>query len=246
MIVVGGWRGVGTTTTALLLAAALAERMGEGWLVEADPTGGTLAGRIPMPAWSIGGLERLTFADPVAPVEVADVACRLGRLGVVAAPADPFRAHSCHWTHAPWRDVLDGLAGPVVVEIGRLFPGTPVWPVLERADHVLIVTSPEVSSAVSATEWVRTGGRMSPLDPGLATPARLVVVDAPSGVGFPSSALAADLGGSLAGWLPWDPPAVDLVHRGCRLDDRRLRRSALVDAVGRLAVGCLPAAVEVV
>jgi hypothetical protein len=64
--------------------------------------------------------------------------------------------------------------------------------------------------------------------------ARLVFVDSPGGVSFPRAMLSDELGDQFAAWLPWEPAAVDLIHRGAMPDDRRLRRSALIAAVTHL------------
>ena len=62
IIAVGCWRGVGATTTSLLAATCIAAADEDGaWLVEADPAGGVLAGRIVAPPHCLGGLERVAF-----------------------------------------------------------------------------------------------------------------------------------------------------------------------------------------
>jgi len=240
IIAVGSWRGTGTTTTALLLAASLAmPDATESWLIEADPAGGALAGRMQLGAHSIGGLERVAFpTERVSPVEAFNiVAHESAGLRIVTAPSDPFRAHACHQPRLPWVASIRDLSSHVVVDVGRLRSGTPVWPILAIADCVLLVTSPEVSAAVSASEWMRADGRVSPADPGLATgKTRYVFVDAPAGIAFPRTMLAGELGDQFAAWLPWEPSAVDLAHRGALPDDRRLRRSGLMAAVNSLTV----------
>ena len=241
IIAVGSWRGTGTTTTALLLAACLAmqdER--EAWLIEADPAGGAIAGRMQIPGHLIGGLERVAFpTERIAPVEAFGAAAHdMAALHLVTAPSDPFRAHACHQPRLPWVASLRDLAGDVVIDVGRLRGGTPAWPILAIADVVLLVTSPEISAAVSSSEWMHASGRVSPADPGLAAEkTRFVFVESPGGVSFPRTMLSDELGGQLAAWLPWDPAAVDLIHRGARPDDRRLRRSALIVAVNHCAMG---------
>jgi hypothetical protein len=246
MFAVGGWRGVGATTAALLLATVLADEHDEAWLVEADPAGGVLTGRLDVPAHALGGLERVAF--PVERASTAElfssVSHRLGSLRVVTAPADPFRAFACHHPRAPWVQALADLGSPVVVDVGRIRAGSPVWPLLLAADVVLVVGAPEVTSAVSTAEWIDAAGRVSPADPGLPPGrARAVVVDAPGGLSFGAATLEHDLADEWGGWLPWEPATVDLVHRGATADDRRLRRSALVDAARRLALAARPAEV---
>ena len=240
IIAVGSWRGTGTTTAALLLAACLAmqdER--EAWLIEADPAGGAIAGRMQIPGHMIGGLERVAFpTERIAPVDAFAAASRdIAALHVVTAPSDPFRAHACHQPRLPWIPSLRDLAGDVVIDVGRLRGGTPAWPILAMADVVLLVTSPEISAAVSSSEWMQASGRVSPADPGLAAgKTRFVFVDSPGGVAFPRTMLSDELGDQFAVWLPWEPAAVDLIHRGARPDDRRLRRSALIAAATHCAL----------
>ncbi|MCE9621009.1 MAG: hypothetical protein K8R99_01545 [Actinomycetia bacterium] len=239
IIAVASWRGVGTTTTALLLAACLAIREErESWLVEADPAGGAIAGRMQLSAHTIGGLERVAFpTERIAPVDaLRAVAHNVAGLHIVTAPSDPFRAYSCHQPRLPWISSLRDLSGHVVVDVGRVRSGTPAWAILAMADIVLLVTSPEVSAAVSTSEWVQAGGRVSPADPGLGSgTVRLAFVDSPGGVSFPRATLSGELGDQLAAWLPWEPLAVDLIHRGALPDDRRLRRSTLMSAVSDCA-----------
>ncbi len=236
IVAVTSWRGIGTTTTALALATCAARSAEGAWLIEADPAGGVLAGRMRLAPLTVGGLERLAFpTDRCSLVEALhDVAHQHGRLRIVTAPADPFRAHACHRPRAPWGEALGELDGTVVIDLGRMRAGTPVWPLAQHADVVLAVCSPEVSAAVAAGEWLRAAGRVAPSEPGLADTARLAIVDAPGGVAFPRAGLLAELGDDCVGWLPWDPAAVDLLHRGATADDRRAQRSPLMAASARL------------
>lgn len=239
IIAVGSWRGIGTTTTALLLANCLATREAtESWLIEADPAGGAIAGRMQLSAHSIGGLERVAFpTERVSPVEAFNLnAHQVGRLRIITAPPDPFRAHACHQPRLPWLTSLRDLGDDVVVDVGRLRGGSPTWQILALADVVLLVAAPEISAAVSTSEWMQADGRVSPADPGLHSgKTRLVFVDSPGGISFPRTMLSDELKGQFAAWLPWERSAVDLVHRGALADDRRLRRSALIAAVNGLA-----------
>lgn len=234
IVAVTSWRGTGATTTALLLAAALAT-IDETWLVEADPAGGVLSGRLHVASTELAGLERLSFPiDPTLASPEA-LAHHRGALHVLTAPVDPFRAHACHAPRMPWLPMLRDL-GTVVVDVGRLRHGTPAWPLLSLADAVVTVLSPEVSAAVASAEWLRSAGRVSGTDPGLdAELVSMVAVDAPGGVAFDRAALADEFGDRWGAWLPWEPMAVDLVHRGADLGDRRLRRSALAAACTELA-----------
>jgi hypothetical protein len=235
IVAVTSWRGTGATTTALLLAGALA-CTDETWLIEADPAGGVLSGRLHVGPGELAGLERLSFPTDTTVPSPDSLAHHRGTLHVLTAPVDPFRAHSCHTPRVPWLPTLRELGRDVVVDVGRMRHGTPAWPLLALADTVVTVTSPEVSAAVASSEWWRAAGRVSSGDPGLdADQVRVVAVDAPGGVAFDRTALADEFGSAWGGWLPWEPTIVDLVHRGAGLDDRRLRRSALVAASIELA-----------
>jgi hypothetical protein len=240
IIAVGSWRGSGTTTTALLIAACLAmDEKNESWLIEADPAGGALAGRMQLSADTIGGLERVAFpTERIAPVEAFEsVAHKVAGLHIVTAPSDPFRSQACHQPRLPWIASLRELSRNVVIDVGRVRSGTPAWPILAAADVVLLATSPEISAAVSTSEWMQANGRVSPVDPGLAPgKTRLVFVDSPGGVPFPRTMLSSELGEQFAAWLPWEPATVDLIYRGAMPDDRRLRRSALVGAVNQMTL----------
>jgi hypothetical protein len=238
IIAIGGWRGVGATTTGLLLASWLAEFGGACWLIEADPAGGVLAGRMGLPPSAIGGLERVAFPSDDVPFEQALRAVALPSAGltIVSAPADPFRAHACHRPRRPWQRSLRELDADVVVDVGRIRAGTPAWPLLTVADAVVLVGTAEVVSVVSSVEWIDALGRVSTEDVGLDEGiARLVVVDAPGGQNFARSVLRSELGDRFAGWIPWDVTAVDLLHRGVAVSSRGMRRSSMVEAGEALA-----------
>jgi len=238
IVAIGSWRGVGATTASLLAATCIAAIDENGsWLVEADPAGGVLAGRIAAPLQFIGGLERVAFPTESTSVTESFMAAAhvTGGVRVVLGPADPFQAFACHRPRMPWASALRDLPGSVIVDVGTVRAGSPIWPVLAQADAVLLVASPEASAAVAAVVWVKTAGRISPADPGLlGTPVSIVFVESPAGIAFPKATLRAELADRCGGWLPWEPTTVDLVHRGAALSDRRLRRSALMSAVSQM------------
>lgn len=235
IVTVTSWRGVGTTTTALMLAAALAVT-DDTWLVEADPAGGVLSSRLHVSSPALGALERLSFPSDATVPSPEALAHRCGDVRVLTAPVDPFRANACHLPRVPWTPMLRDLGHDVVIDVGRMRPGTAAWPLLALADMVVAVLSPEVSAAVASAEWLRAGARVSSTDPGLDRDVvRMVAVASPGGVSFDRSALADEFGEHWGAWLPWEPAVVDLVERGAALDDRRLRRSALVAACAQFA-----------
>ena len=236
IIAVAGWRGLGTTTAALALATCLGDEGRPAWLVEADPAGGVLSGRMQLSLATVGGLERVAFPGEATPADhrFDGVAQRCGDVMVISAPTDPFRAHACHRPRVPWVAALRDLEGDVVVDVGRLRSGGPTWPLLTAADVVLLVSSPEIAAIVSACEWLQAAGRIAAGELGMDDGAgRLLVVDVPGTASFTPDALRRDLGADLVGWLPWDTGSVDLLHRGAHVGDRRLRRSELVHAAKR-------------
>ncbi len=243
---VGCWRGSGATTTALLLAAALAEVGAAPWLVEADAAGGVLATRCGLRADELGGRDgigvellarrRGSDADD-ADDEFGRAAVSIGDVALVPMPADPFRAHGCLSARSSWIDLLPTLVEPVVIDVGRFRPGAVPWSVLDRLDVLLVVTSAEATALVAGDDWLENGGRMTAADTGLAADiGRLVVVDAPvAGTTFSEATATAELGDRLAGWIPWSPSAVELLHCGAGLSDRRAGRRGFAAAARRLA-----------
>ncbi|WP_129665723.1 chromosome partitioning protein [Phytoactinopolyspora endophytica] len=131
------------TTLCLALAATWPTATAEGCVVvEADPAGGDVAARFALPATP--GLASLAAAARRA--TEADLVWRHaqtlpGGLSVVTAPpgADQARAALAALENA---DLLRraGDVGTVVVDCGRLDPGSPAVPIVRAADHVLLVT----------------------------------------------------------------------------------------------------------
>jgi hypothetical protein len=243
-IAVGTVKGsIGATTTALALAAALAERHPT-LLVESDPSGGSLAGTCPVlhPAPSLEAMmaER---RDRAGLDQLLACAQTLGDVSVALCPAEPFRAHLVvGQPRSPWIDTLRDVDAHVVCDVGRVYPGSPSWPVLDVADLVLLVAATDPMSLAANVEWADQLGRVAPAVEGLALDVTSIVLVTPPGVGRarPSPAAAAkELGRRLAGLLPWDPASVDLLHRGASLRHRSLRRSALAASARALVASAL-------
>ncbi|MEL6893981.1 MAG: hypothetical protein AAFP84_20495 [Actinomycetota bacterium] len=235
VIAVGTWRGSGASTTALLLASAASLRGEPAWLVEADPAGGVLVSRAP----DLGGIDSLgrvafTPGDERAERSLAASSRRLGALQVVTAPWDSFQAWSAIASpRRPWADGLQRLDGTVVVDIGSMRGGAvPSWPVVERADVLVMVTSPDPAALTATVAWMDAKGQSAPGVAGLSLDtARLVVVDQPVGSAERfGPRLADELGQRLVGWWPWAPRVVDHVLRGGSLDHRAVRRFELGSA----------------
>ena len=249
IIGVTSWRGTGATTLALAIARHLASHGEHAWMIEADPAGGVLSGRLSLDRATVGGLERVAFPpERQSPVELLhEVAHHAGSLHIVTAPLDPFGAGLCHRPRLQWQDALAELSGTVVVDLGRWRANTAAWPLLQSVDEVICVLSPEVGAAVATHEWQQAQARSAPGEAGVPTDRlRLAVVDAPGGVAFPRTALLADLGDSCLGWLPWDAADVAAAHRLHEPLARRATRGSYVAEVARVVARLAGAARELV
>jgi hypothetical protein len=236
---VGAWRGVGATSTAVLIASRLVARGERPWLIEADPAGGVLAARLELADVS-GALESIAFPAQRGPSvdRFAQAATTWCGIRVVGAPGDPFRAWTCHQPRLAWAPTLRELDGPVIVDLGRVRGGGPIDALLQQLDVLLMISSADIVDLVSTNEWATLHGRAAATDHGLAVDiARVVVVDAPiatTGSRATRSMVDYELGDRLAGWLPWSSDALDLVRRGVVSTDRRLRRQLLIGATDHL------------
>ena len=223
--------GPGATTTALACAALASER-GDAVFVEADPTGGVLLGRCA----SLDGarsLLQLAFPDrddrgrPAT--ALVEAACQqLGDLSVVVAPANPNQAfEAVARSRSRWPQMLAELDMTVVVDCGRLFPGTPVTSILRVADVVVVVASPEAADVLAYLEWAAG----TDASVGALTPPMLVTV----GPGrFGGSHLIRELGASYVGDVPHETRSVDLLWRGTSTRHRSLSRTSFVRSIGAL------------
>jgi len=235
VIAVGSWRGIGASTTALLLASAAAMRGHDAWLVEADPAGGVLASRAPALS-GVDSLGRVAFTRSDERVETVlqGSSRRLGPVNVVTAPWDSFQAWSAIASpRRPWAEALRRLGGLVVVDVGSLRGGAiPSWPIIERADALVMVTNPDAAGLTSTVAWMDAKGQSAPGVAGLSLDtSRLVVVDTPGGSTEQFGPNVADeLNGRMVGWWDWEPRVVDHVLRGGSLDHRAIRRHDLVGA----------------
>jgi MinD-like ATPase involved in chromosome partitioning or flagellar assembly len=215
--------GPGGTTFALGLAAAAAEH-GRSWLVEADPAGGVLLGRCDtltgertLVDVAFGGAA--ATSDVVALAEAAGQP--LGHASVVVAPESPAQAFECvARPRLRWPAHLRRLPGRVVVDCGRLFPGSPAVEVLRRADVVVVVTPPDGGDVYRFLRWAHEGREVD---------APLLVTSGPGRFG--ARAVARDVGDVYLGPIPSAPEAVDLLQRGASTTHRRLYRSDMVRAL---------------
>ena len=240
IIGVGSWRGLGATTTALAIAASMAADGEHPWLIEADPAGGVLAARLTIDHAHAGSLERLAF--PITRSTTIDrfeqAAAHVAGIRVITAPGDGFRAWGCHLPRLAWPAMLRELDAPVVVDVGRLHGGGPTAALLSQLDQLLLVANPDTVSLAATMQWADSLGTSSPSDAAMSLDlTRVVVVDAPivaERVGRTEA--QTELGDRYAGWLPWVPDTVQLLHRGAGFSDRRVRRQALAQATDHLVI----------
>jgi MinD-like ATPase involved in chromosome partitioning or flagellar assembly len=143
VIAVGSLRGSpGATTLAVALAAARADSGRTALVVEADPDGGVMAAR-----FGLGHRPCLTdlavrARGAVDPDEIWEYAQPLRRgLPVLVGHPSADQCHATLRTGAPrLAPLLDGLSDhDVVVDIGRLRPGSPAQALIDAAALVVVV-----------------------------------------------------------------------------------------------------------
>jgi hypothetical protein len=243
VIAVGSVKGTGGVTSTALAVAASAAGAGEPvTLVEADPSGGSLLGWCPDLEAAGPGLYEAVFQR-----DFGSVGQSLGDLRVVVAQGDPWRITVALERPRGWRQLLDEVDGLVVVDVGRLFPGSSALPLVGVADGVALVSPAESSPLAATLEWIDRGGQFAESDTRIDVGRlRIVTVDvaAQRRQRLDPGRLARDeLGAVHAGHVPFDDGAFDLLCRGASMAHRGLRRSRLALAVaglaGRLSSGVL-------
>lgn len=114
-------------------------------VVEADPAGGDLAARHGVPVQP--GLASLAAAGrrALSPELVANHTQRVGGLPVVVAPptATPTRA-ALEVLGTPLGPALARMEADVLVDLGRLDPGSPALPLARGADLLVVVARPTI------------------------------------------------------------------------------------------------------
>ena len=215
----------GVTTTALALAGVWPERR-RCLLVEADPFGGVIAARL--------GLNDTPGLASLASVARRGLDTELawrhaqklpGGLPVLVGPP------SAEQAHAVLRDLARVLADwcvterdvDVIVDCGRIAPGSPILEVMVQAEKVLVLTRPSADQLRPAAHQLRT------LDTSGTRVGLLLVGDTPYGPAEVASALGVDV----AGMVAFDARASEALAGGAGGGD--LRRSLLVRSVASLA-----------
>ena len=215
----------GVSTTALALAGVWPEGR-RCLLVEADPFGGVMAARF--------GLKDTPGLASLASVARRGLDTEMvwrhaqqlpGGLPILVGPP------SAEQAHAVLRDLAsvfaDWCAGEghvdVLVDCGRIAPGSPVLEVMVQAEKVLVLTRPRADQLRPAAHQLRT------LNASAIRAALVLVGDTPYGQGEVASALEVDV----AGMVALDAQAAEALTGGAWSGD--LRRSLLVRSVASLA-----------
>lgn len=144
----------GVTTTAVALAAAWA---GRAIAVEADPAGGDLAIRL-RPGGSVlpeapTVLSVVTAARADREHDPVDTHARALNSTTAVVPGPVVAEQMTNvgdWS--PLADALARCATPVFLDVGHLWSASPMLRVAARADLVLVVGRPDVSSVIRLRE----------------------------------------------------------------------------------------------
>ena len=193
-------------------------------LTELDPAGGVLAaaaGRVAEP-----GLVSLAAAARRQPGPgLVDEHCQelLGDVPVVCGPPSAEQALSALSMLTPTLDRLGELDGCVLVDCGRLDPGSPTLPVFVSATLPLLVVRPRLADLHAAAEWLRAPGR--------PRPAGLVLVG--SGP-YAKDEISEALGSAVHGEAPWDPEPAEAAMVE-PISARHLSRSAFARSLRTLS-----------
>ncbi|MFL6114272.1 MAG: chromosome partitioning protein [Catenulispora sp.] len=229
LVTVGSIKSGGATTTALALGATWP---GEAHVVvvEADPSGGDVA--------ALFGLERepgLVSLSAAArarhDVDVLSAHAQAlpGGLRVVAAPPGAEQATGAvgvlaRDTAPLWAAAARAEDLVVIVDVGRLDPGSPAHALVAAADAALLVASPSLNEAHAL--GARLGGLIGAAQ---ASDTRLHLVL--HGEGYPVEQVSASLAFAVTAQLPHDAKAAAILSGAGRGE---LRRTALAGAAHRL------------
>jgi len=221
-VAVGSIRSCGVTTLALALAATWPTGR-RALLVEADPAGGTLAAASAWPPdpslVSLAAAAR-RGGDPGL---VWDHCHQLpGGMPVLAGPALGDQARSTLAMLGPLLGQLGELDADVLVDCGRLDPGSPSLALWERASRALLAVRPRLADLQALASWL--DGRS--LD-------RVEVVAIGDGP-YPASEIGEALGAEVLARLPWDPDAAEALV-SVPAAARQVRLAPLVRTVRTLA-----------
>ena len=193
-------------------------------LVEADPAGGTLAassGWPPEPSLVSLAAAARRGGDPALVWEHCQQLP--GGARVLAAPALGEQARGALGMLGALLGRLGELEAEVLVDCGRLDPGSPALSLWEAAGTAVLVARPRLADLQALASWLEgcSGARAAGLVP---------VGDGP----YPDAEIAEALGLPVLGRLPWDPDAAEALTT-VPASARQLRMAPLVRSVRTLA-----------
>ena len=237
LIAVGGVKGSPGATSVALALAARWPQPARTLLVEADPAGGDLAIRFDLAMTP----SLVSLAADARRSDRADPAQQLWRhaqplpvgVSVVAAPPDAHQARAAiaalgNDDAGVLRSAADGPGVVVVVDCGRVDPGSAATRLLRGADAMVVLARPR------ADELAHLVRRL----PEFAQWARHTVLVV-TGPGHASAEVARELGVAVLARLPHDTAGAQVLSGeggwSLPLRRRRLDRSALGRAAGQLA-----------
>ena len=239
-VVASGKAAPGVTTSTWALALSWPRPL---LVADCDPAGGDmapglLAGRVGLDrgllSWSTSarrGLPATATATLLAEhaVQVPE------RPQVLLLPGFATATQGTSFTTETWERLALALehsaaavGRDVLVDAGRLVTDRGCWPVLRAADQVLLAVRPSVRSVHAAQDAAR---RLRQELGDLEKVAALVIGDGPYSAGEVASALQLPL----AGALPDDRPAAEVLSDGALSSPKTLRRAALMRAASSLA-----------
>ena len=236
LIAIASFSGSPGVTTAALSIAACWPAAADPLLAEADPSGGDLQAWFGLP--DTPGMVSLAAAARrgSSPDLLVGHAARLpGGLQALPGPVGASQAYAAATQLAAvgYEPVTAAAAaGQVIVaDCGRLTPGTPVTPLLDAADLLLVVTASD--AAALAHVHARLGALAN-----LAGQSELLLSGRPGP--YPAAEISDTLGVTVEGRLPWDPAGAGLlrgipVRRGWRTRWRSPSRLPLLAAAAETA-----------
>jgi MinD-like ATPase involved in chromosome partitioning or flagellar assembly len=228
LIVVLSLKGSPGVTTFSVALAARWPAPARALLVEADPSGGDIATRFSLA--SAPGLVSLAAAArrSTEPGLVWQHAQALpGGLPVVAAPPDTDRARAALSALTPdtgvsiLRAVADRLEAAVIVDCGRIDPGTPAMPIVRAADVLVLLSRAHADDLAHLVLRLPAVGRWC------RRPVLLLVGD-----GYPTADVARELGVPPLGRIPNDPRGAAVL---CGRPSQLRRGGPSHSALGRFA-----------
>ena len=224
VVALGSVRSCAVTTLAAALAATWPERRPV-LLVEADPAGGTLAAAAGWPE-EPGLLSLAAAARRGGDPQMLWQHCQqmAGGRAVLAGPASADEAANALGLLGPLLSRVGELDADVVVDCGRLDPGSAALARWEGAERSVLVARPHIADLQAVATWLER----RPVPPG-----RLGLVTVGDGP-YPDEEIADALGAEVLARVAWDPRAVEVLL-SVPASSRELRVAPLVRAARTLA-----------